>query len=405
VSAEAIDSIRIIDSDTHVIEPYDLWTSRVSVKRWGDMVPHVRWDEELQEDYWFFGDVPIHAGASSAMAGWHEPAPDHPRRLEDAHIATRDVGARLAWMDEHGIEAQVLYPNVQGFGTGQFLAMNDPDLMLACVQAYNDYLTDYSNDAPGRFIPIMALPFWDIDLSLKEMERCRDAGHAGVIFGQQPEFFHQPHLTDPHWEPLWAAAESLELPVNFHIAAGDTSFKQAAHDSMGRHAKFAAASARIFMNNIKSLSELIFAGVTHRYPRLNFVSVESGIGWMPYALAAMDWQWSNSGIRAEHPEYDLLPSDYFQRQFYGCFWFEGPTARDAIDELGADNFLFETDFPHPTSLSPGPNTTALPAKVHLKKYFSDLPDDILRKLMRDNAARLYHFESTDAATSSLVTVS
>jgi predicted TIM-barrel fold metal-dependent hydrolase len=185
----------------------------------------------------------------------------------------------------------------------------------------------------------------------------------------------------------------MGLSVNFHIAAGDnSSFLSAPHGSIGVHAKFASAGAAIFVNNVKSLTDVIFSGICHRHPSLDFVSVESGIGWIPFALAAMDWQWINAGVHVEHPEYELLPSEYFHRQFYGCFWFEGQTALDTLEILGADNFMFETDFPHPTSLSPGPKTIALPAKEHLKAHFSDLAPDVLRKILRENAARVYHLD-------------
>src|SRR4051794_4558345 len=79
---------KIIDTDTHVIEPYDLWTSRISTQKYGDLVPHVKWDQEKEEDAWYFGDKRTGAAAASAMAGWHEYPPNHPRRLGDVNPAT-----------------------------------------------------------------------------------------------------------------------------------------------------------------------------------------------------------------------------------------------------------------------------------------------------------------------------
>ena len=73
---------------------------------------------------------------------------------------------------------------------------------------------------------------------------------------------------------------------------------------------------------MRCIADLIFGGVCHRFPDLKLVSVESGVGWIPAALETFDWQWRNGGVRDEHPEYDLLPSEYFRRQIYGCFWFE-----------------------------------------------------------------------------------
>ncbi len=122
------------------------------------------------------------------------------------------------------------------------------------------------------------------------------------------------------------------------------------------------------------------------------MSVESGIGWIPFALAALDWQWQNCGVAKEHPEYDLLPSEYFRRQIYGCFWFERDTALAAIEQLGADNVLYETDFPHPTSMSPGPASIAeRPTTTSARCSPTSTGADV-RKILHDNAARIYHLD-------------
>src|SRR5580704_15697370 len=97
-----VDGYKVIDTDTHVIEPYDLWTSRLSVSKWGDLVPHVKFDEELQEDAWYFGESRISAAARPAHAGWHEYPPLHPPSLDMVDRATWDPKERLAKMDEFG---------------------------------------------------------------------------------------------------------------------------------------------------------------------------------------------------------------------------------------------------------------------------------------------------------------
>jgi hypothetical protein len=107
-----------------------------------------------------------------------------------------------------------------------------------------------------------------------------------------------------------------------------------------------------------------------------------------FALEAFDWQWRNSGVTLEHPEYDLLPSEYFARQIHACFWFEEEGARKAI-ELHADNILWETDFPHPTSMSPGPRSTADHPRDYAERVLAGLPEDAVGKVVQHNAARLY----------------
>jgi predicted TIM-barrel fold metal-dependent hydrolase len=385
----SIAEIPIIDTDTHVVEPPDLWTSRLSAK-WGDLVPHVRWDDHAGEEAWFMGDTRLGAVAGAAMAGWHEHPPYHPRRWEDADPVAWDAARRLARMDEYGIQAQVLYPNVAVFDAKSILAMNEPELQLSLIRAYNDFLVDFASIAPDRLIAAASLPFWDLDATVAEIDRTAGLGHRGIIFTQDPGYFGLPVLTDRYWDPMWAAAEERGLPVNFHIASGDLDPFSVGHPDNGVHANYAAMGVSFFMSNARTISQIICGGICHRFPDLNFVSVESGIGWIPFALEGLDWQWANCGVHKEHPEYDLLPSEYFRRQIYGSFWFERDSARGAIEQLGADNILYETDFPHPTSMSPGPASSAQRPDDYLEENFAGLDDDALRKILHDNAARIYH---------------
>jgi len=390
-----LDDIRVIDVDTHVIEPYDLWTSRLSTQRWGDRVPHVRWNEGLKTELWYSGDQVIGSGAAAAAAGWSEPPPKFPPKLDLVSPEVWRAEDRLRLMDRYGIYAAVLYPNVAGFGAGRFASVSqgDSEFALALLRAYNDFLVDYASVDPRRYVPVMAVPFWDIDLSTKEMARAASLGHRGIIFSQDPQYFGQPVLSDPHWDPLWAAAQDMELAVNFHIGGGDMSGMSLLHPSAGPHANYASFPVTFFVSNARTIASLIGGGVCHRFPRLNFVSVESGVGWIPFVLQGLDWMWMETHVRDEHPEYDLLPSEYFRRQIYSCFWFEkGPMLDAAIAYLGDDNILYETDFPHPTSMSPGPVSTALPAHQFIEQNLGHLPDTSLRKILHDNAASVYSLD-------------
>jgi predicted TIM-barrel fold metal-dependent hydrolase len=390
---DMIAEIRVIDVDTHIVEPYDLWTSRVSTDKWGDLVPHVVWSEDRGEEVWLSGDRILGAAAAPAQAGFDKAPPFYPKTLAEADPRTWRVADRLATMDDYGIWAQVLYPNVAGFGGGRFAANRDAELNLLLIQAYNDYLVDLAAEAPGRFIPIMGLPFWDVDLCVAEAERCAAAGHRGIIMSQQPDHFGQPMLSDPHWDPLWASAQDLGLPINFHIGGGDMSGAKLLAPSAGEVANYASFPATFFVANSRTIATVIGGGICHRFPRLNFVSVESGVGWIPFALQALDWMWVECRVTDEHPEYDLLPSEYFRRQIYGCFWFEHGTMLDAtLETIGADNVLYETDFPHPTSMSPGPVSTALPAAEFISERLGHLGEPVLRKILHDNAARIYHLD-------------
>jgi uncharacterized protein len=249
---------------------------------------------------------------------------------------------------------------------------------------------------PSRLAPIAMLPFWDLDASVKELVRVKELGHKGVLFANQYEKIGLPHISDPHWDPVLAAAQDLELSVNFHIGfsgnrreSGMTQVEwDAAMDkSMRDRIRFAKVSSLGMMSNATCIADLIMDGVCERYPRLPFVSVESGFGYLPYLIELLDWQWVNGGASLDDPS-RLLPSEYFRRQIYGTFWFES-VSLPLLEGL-QDNVMFETDFPHPTSLTPGPAAPdRTPAGV-VEANLAGLPAHVARKVLHDNAARVYH---------------
>ena len=150
----------------------------------------------------------------------------------------------------------------------------------------------------------------------------------------EPFFWGMPKLADPHWDRLWAMTQEAGLSVNFHIGSGDMSIFERAYEGAGEHANYAGFGVQFGIGNVSVIANLITGGVCHRFPEQKFVSVESGVGWIPFALHHLDWQWQNCGVPQEHPEYELLPSEYFKRQMYGCFWFENDTVKAAIDQMG-----------------------------------------------------------------------
>jgi predicted TIM-barrel fold metal-dependent hydrolase len=382
---DLFDQYRVIDVDTHLTEPADLWTSRVP-SAMKDDVPRI--ERKGGMDVWVVGDQFIGAPGAYSMAGYDGVIPEMPPTFDDIPPAAYDADARLAFLDQEGIYAQVLYPNVGGFGNGFFLRLGDREVVAASVRAYNDFLTEWCSADPDRLLPIVATPFWDVDFAVAEIERMAAQGHRAVNFCSQPQNYDEPPLGSRHWDPIWSAAQDAGLSVSFHIGGGGLGNMFEDPGGIGQQAVFGKESAMMILDNMRSLADLFFGGVCHRFPELRFVSVESGVGWLPGVLEAFDWQWRNGGIGVEHPEYDLLPSEYFERQVYACFWFEREAALNAI-ERWPDNILYETDFPHPTCQHPGPRTPAQRPREYATEALSSLDDATLAKVLHDNAAALY----------------
>jgi predicted TIM-barrel fold metal-dependent hydrolase len=372
----------IIDVDTHLTESPDAWTSRVPASM-RDRVPRVEQDPRGRDIWMIDGQRSSFAGMT-ATAGRGDFR-EFPPTYADMHPAAYDAKERLAYMDEVGIWAMVLYPNVGGFGSQQFLRLGDPELMLACVQAYNDFQTEWASADPRRLLPITSTPFWDIAAAVDEVRRCAALGHRGILFTGEPHKFGQPLLGDRAWDPLWETAVELGLPISFHIGSGNMEggITKAMLEAYGKMAAFTASSVEIFLKNAVQLTDLLISGVLARFPEIEFVSVESGIGWIPFVLEALDYQFLGNRVAEERPDLDMLPSEYFARNVYGCYWFEQVAPRRLIDKVGEDRILFETDFPHPTSL--------FGAEVHerIEAGLSDSTPEQRRAILWGNAQRLY----------------
>ncbi len=304
--------------------------------------------------------------------------------IEEVHPAAYDVQARLELMDQLGIWAHVVYPNanVVGFGGQGFGKATDPELRLLCARIYNDAMAEMQADSGSRLFPMALLPWWDIDAAVAEVNRVASLGLRGVNTNADPQNQDLPDLADRRWDPVWETCSDLRLPVNFHIGSSQTQmswFGSSPWPSFGPDQKLAIGSAMVMIGNARVLANLLYSGVLERHPRLRVVSVESGIGWIPFMLQCLDYELTEAA-----PGTDWLtmkPSEYFRRQVYSCFWFEQTDLPRVIASVGEDNVMFETDFPHPTCLYPN--------SIALATGLQELNTEVRRKVLSTNAAQLY----------------
>ena len=385
-AAQATDGLHIIDTDSHLPEPPDLWSSRAPAG-WKEKLPRI---EELSDGkHWVVGrDIDLGRVNASSVVG---KAGNKSKGLEffgwqheHVHEACYDMKARLTVLDDFGIHAQVVYPNLAGFGNQKFVSLDDDELRLRCATIYNDAMAEIQQETGERVLPMALMPWWNIEHSVAEVRRAHELGLRGIVMCSDPDSIGLPDLGEDAWTPFWEACNDLEMPVNFHIGASETSFNmfgRAPWPSNGMSRRLALGSAYLFMENGRVIGNLLFSGVLEKFPHLKVVSVESGIGWIPFWLEALDYEWQETNAQAELP-LSMKPSDYFKRQIYGCFWFEKIAPKHLIDAVGEDNVMFETDFPHPTCLYP-----------HVQDYIAEVTvgwtSERKRKILQDNAAALY----------------
>jgi predicted TIM-barrel fold metal-dependent hydrolase len=379
-------TLSIIDVDAHISEPHDLWTSRApaSLK---DRVPRVVKSGDKRA--WIVdADIELaHASPSSVIRkdGAKSRGPEFFQwQIEDVHAASYDMQARVGILDQLGLYAQILYPNVAGFGSQNFMKVKDDALRLACARIYNEAMAEIQASSSGRIFPMALMPWWNIAQCVEEVARAKSLGMKGIVMCSDPDSIGLPDLGAPEWLPFWEACDDAELPVNFHIGASETSFNmfgRASWPSMGQRRRLALGSSALFIENSRVISNLLYSGLFDRCKKLKIVSVESGIGWIPFVLESLDYEWAETGSNGEQT-LAMKPSDYFKRHIYGCFWFEKTAPTKLIDQVGEDNVLFETDFPHPTCLYPD-------VQAHIAEISAGWSETRKRKILQDNAAALY----------------
>lgn len=388
-----LEGLRVIDSDSHMTERHDLFTERAP-KGFEDKVPHVEHIDGV--DTWVIAGHPFgKAGSGGTIdpAGTKHPYLDSQGgswSIRDVHPAAWSPDERVRWMDESGIDVQVVYPNAIGLG-GQNLVntVGDRSLVLLCIELYNDAMAEVQEASGDRLLPMPIMPAWDIDACVREAQRCHAMDYRGVNMTADPQDSGSPDLGDPAWDPFWEVCSGLELPVHFHIGASQTSlsyYGTTFWPSQDEYVKPAIGGASLFQNNSRLLINSAYSGLFDRFPGLKMVSVESGIGWIPFMLEAMDYE-----LEENAPEWaeklEKLPSEYFRDNWYATLWFENGNGdlQHLVDIVGEDNIMFETDFPHPTCLYPSPLSV-------VEDKVGTLRPATQRKIMGDNAAKLYRID-------------
>ncbi len=380
---------KLISVDDHVSESPDAYQKRVPA-RLRDQAPRIVNMDGFQA--WVYDGQVRRIGGLDAVAGrrFEDYSPDPVEGgYQSLPRAYWDPIERLKAMDVDGVDCEVLFPGLAGFGGGGFFGVKDPALRSACYGAYNDHLAeDWRGSNPERFVAQCSLPLYDLEESLTELRRSYETGHRSVTFPSNPEGWGFPPLADPHWNPLWGLIQDLDIPVSIHIGGGAPPAGQGGPMSStvsvfrtGAKGVAQAAIIKSLASNIITLADFMFSGVLERFPTLKVVSVESGIGWVPYFLEQCDdvYQrqrfWTKSELR-------MLPSQYAARQLYWNFWSEKAGLR-LLDFIGEDHVMWESDYPH--SICNWPNSWKV-----IEDICAGIPAGTKSKILVANAARLYH---------------
>src|SRR5574342_767871 len=281
-----------------------------------------------------------------------------------------DPRLRAKDMDRDGVQAEVLY-GILGAAT----RLGDHEAATEMFRIYNDWLADFVRHDPDRYIGLACLPYGDIGAAVREIRRVAGPGVRGMELSCSWDMEPMWH---PDWEPLWQAVNDVGLPLHFHTFPSLPPGVLDKQTGRTRRAAFFTVVSGFQMNLVNILAAVIGAAVLERYPRIRISFGESGIGWLPYALDRMDFEWED---RFRDHVLTMKPRDYWRRQCKATFQFDRIGTK-LIDDMGVETLMWGSDYPHGDGVWPD-------STKYIAEQFGHLPADVTHKITCANAGKFY----------------
>ncbi len=335
--------LKWIDSDMHLCEPVNLWEDYVDphYKEW---VPH--WSGTAGQDHPLRNRGIFTIGEEAPKAETEQP-PDsiirerrfptyEPYMTDDGSYV--DPAGQLRAMETEGIDIAILFPT---FGNRGWQDEKVPsDAALALARAYNDWLYDFCQTDPARLKHNALIPITDVPGAVEEVRRA--VTKLGAVSVSPGTSRGDIRLDDPQYEPIWAEAERLNVPVAFH-GARQVHMKERYKDSV----LMSHASGR-GVEHPMAFMELLFGGVLERHPNLRCAFLEAGCSWVSYWLFRLEEEWERfrGAIPSLAKNVTMPPVEYWRRQCYSAVEVDEWSLQGLVATVGDDNIVISSDFPH-----------------------------------------------------------
>ena len=360
------DKYLMVSADTHANEPADLWAKRIEPE-YRDRIPHIETDAK--------GDM------------WNVVEGYRPTKIRIAAMVGQDkerngagatIEGRQADHKRDGIDAEVIFPN-KGLA---MWATPDPVFAMAQCRVWNTWAWEFYGPNNDTMSPMAALGTGDIPGTLAEIERVAKLGFRGLTLPCKPIFgshdVDDPNYNLPMYDPMWSLLEEVNLPITFHVSTGRD--PRASKGNGGAVINYVSHS---LSPTIEPMANLCGSGVLERFPKIKFALIEAGIGWIPWALEAMD-----EAYRKHHfwvrPKMQGLPSDYFKQHGAAAFQ-EDPVGLALVEQFGlTDNMMWANDYPHHEGTWPH-------SAAAIERTMSGIGEETRAKILGLNANRVFDF--------------
>jgi uncharacterized protein len=373
---------RIIDADSHFMEPLDLWERYIEPKFRSRCL---RFERDPQTGCYVMvlnenkrikgvGEFTLEQifGVGVAYGQKEEGKGLGSFDFASAFNSTlEDMDARVQFLDQEGIACQFIYPTL---GLQWEAHVTDPELAAAHCRAYNTWASEVCAGHRDRLFPVGHISLWNPAEAVRELERIAKAGMRTVFVGAMP--IEGRSFGCPEYDPVWAKAQDLDIAVGIHLVVHRN---YTGHDwYMDRRPGFMYMSMNVIQDPRMALTTMVYDGVFERFPRLRVATIEAASGWVVEWIDRLDYRYSYMG----HSSQMKRPaSAYFARNIWVA---ADPTERllpYMVELVGDDKFFIGSDYPHAEGFTD--------PVANARKALAKLPESSVNKILGDNAAKFF----------------